>query len=74
MAVVFDDPKEAGIQIWDLRNSKAPVTVFKDSHKNARIRDLSWSTLETNNILSVDRNNLVCCQDYKTSESILQES
>ena len=74
MAVSFDDPKEAGIQIWDLRNAKAPVTIFKDVHKNARIRSMSWSPLEKQLILSVDRNGLLSCQNYTTSDLLLQET
>ena len=74
LAVVFDDAKDSGVQIWDLRNSKAPVIVLKDLHKNSKIHSLSWSTLEPNNIITVDRSGLVCCQDYKSSDVILQES
>jgi protein transport protein SEC31 len=74
LAVVFDDAKESGVQIWDLRNSKAPVIVLKDAHKNARVQSLSWSVLESNLILTADRAGLICCQDYKTSESLLSEN
>jgi protein transport protein SEC31 len=74
IAVSFDDSKEIGIQIWDLRNSKAPVTILKDAHKSARINSLSWSTTDANLILSADRNGVVVCHDYKTGEVVLQET
>lgn len=73
MAVVFDDLREPGIQIWDLRNPKAPVTVFKDNHKNAKVHALDWSTSQKTLALSADRNNLVCCQDIKSNETLLLE-
>ena len=73
LAVVFDDPKEPGIQIWDLRNSKAPATIFRDIHKNSRVSSLSWSTKDPNLILAADRNGLVSCIDYKSSEVLFLE-
>ena len=73
MAVVFDDAREPGIQIWDLRNSKAPVTVFKDNHKNVKVNSLAWSVTDANLVLSADRNNLVSCQNIKTNETIILE-
>lgn len=73
LAVVFDDPREPGIQIWDLRNAKAPVTTFKDVHKNSRVSSLSWSTKDPSLILAADRNNLVSCIDYRTSEVLVQQ-
>lgn len=73
MAVVFDDAREAGIQIWDLRNSKAPVTVFKDNHKNVRVHSLGWSISDPNLVLTADRNNLISCQNIKTNETLILE-
>lgn len=73
MAVVFDDLREPGIQIWDLRNPKAPVTVFKDNHKNGKVHALDWSTSQKTLVLSADRNNLICCQDIKSNETLLHE-
>ena len=53
LAVAFDDA-DSGVQIWDLRNNKAPVKIL-NGDKVGRAHSLNWSGRQKNLILCADK-------------------
>ena len=53
LAVAFDE-EQSGVQIWDLRNNKAPVKVL-NNHYVSKAHALNWSLRQKNLILCADK-------------------